>query len=56
LNFISKIAPDITKARLKYIHREPKEPKFISSIEKIQKKFTELSGNMPTDEIPKFLD
>ncbi|WP_187648750.1 type IV secretion system DNA-binding domain-containing protein [Nitrosophilus labii] len=54
--YIKSIAPDITKAKLKYIHREPKEPKFISNIEKIQKKYTELSDNITTDEIPKFLD
>ena len=36
--YIKSIAPDITKAKLQYIGREEKNPKFVPNIEQIQKR------------------
>ncbi|WOE70483.1 type IV secretion system DNA-binding domain-containing protein [Hydrogenimonas thermophila] len=46
--YLKTIAPDITKAKLKYKKREAKNPKFISNIEKIQKQIVTLPDDMPS--------
>jgi len=46
--YIKTIAPDITKAKLKYIFRETKNPKFISNIKKIKKEIVTTSSKSPS--------
>ena len=48
--YIKSIAPDITKAKLQYIGREEKNPKFVPNIEQIQKRSVDDEENSEANE------